>query len=295
MKPWIFYAAIFTLVLCVCFNTLHAQESTEEEIEKQKKLDRLRLEQDLRDAERRPAINFGEDIVRVRDILQAQDQDATVAISHKKVDKALKGFLETEFMTKYKDLKLEAESLVGAFKVHSRDLHPSDVLRVQKAYARIADKFNMFLVELKDEFMDKKTLKYIQEQPEMYSNAKLYKLNELKDEYSQDFQLVVAEVTGSELYSAVPVVVIIELIRLAVDLSNYIVKLNFESRRVKEEELREFFLIPYSFRNWDDILEGQGDIYRVQGNQNGQQEEPNPFEEETNSAKPKPKKKNNDQ
>ncbi|MBK7870677.1 MAG: hypothetical protein IPJ74_08335 [Saprospiraceae bacterium] len=278
MKPGIFYITILTLAFCICFNSLHAQGFSEEEFVQK--------------------LTFEEKLTHIRGIMVEGDERASTARSQKKIDKALQGFLETEFMQKYKEIKLEAETLVAAFKAHSQKLAPDDVREVKKAYAKIADKFNMFLVEIKYDFMDRKKLKTIHDQPDMYSNSLQYKLSELKDEYSQDFQVVVAEATGSELYSAVPLVAIFGLIKLAVDFTNYLATANFEARRIKEEHLRDYFLMPYSFRSWEEIEISEGDIYNhAMENQDYPQEngEVNPFEEETNSAKPKPKKKNNDQ
>ncbi|MEL7124050.1 MAG: hypothetical protein AAFO07_31720, partial [Bacteroidota bacterium] len=208
---------------------------------------------------------------------------------------ALTGFLETEFMEKYKKMKLEAETLVATFKAHSSSLTPAEVSRVRKAYAQVAEDFNLLLFEIKNDFMDKKKLKTIRNHPDMYSNSLQYRLSELKDDYSRNFEVVVAETTGSDMYSAAPLAAIFGMIKLAVDFTNYLANANFEARRVKEEHLQMYFIEPYSFSNWDDIMVSEGDIYNhAMENQDefpqANNEDINPFEEEVNSAKPKKKK-----
>ena len=278
MKTWIFFTTLFALFSMAYLNTLQAQYDDY--------IDNLSFDDKLR---------------YVREILVEGDERATTARSHKKTDEALEGFLNTEFMKKFKEIKLEAESLAATFKAHAPMLSPDDVRRVRIAYGHIADKFNMQLLDIKKDMMDRKTQKLIRTHPEMYSNSLQYKLSELKDDYSQDFEKVVAEVTGSDSYSAIPLVAIFGLIKLAVDFTNYIAMANFESRRVKEEILEFRLIEPYSFRNWDDILVSEGDIYNQAMDDNYDNpvaddlfDPSNPFEDdkETNSSKPKRKKKN---
>ncbi|MEM6378401.1 MAG: hypothetical protein AAF705_09315 [Bacteroidota bacterium] len=273
---------IFTLCYFVFFslswNSLSAQDFFEEEGFVQK-------------------MSFEEKLFHIRGIMVEGDQQASMARTHKKIDKALRGFLETEFMDKYKEMKLEAETLAATFKAHSQSLSPAQVSEVSKAYTKVADKFNLLLVEIKTDFMDRKKLKTIRDHPDMYSNSLQYKLRELKDDYSRDFELVVAEMTGSDSYSAIPLAAIFGMIKLAVDFTNYLSTMSYEARRVKEEHLNEFFLEPYSFMPWDDIMVSEGDIYN-HAKENGEytpdeEGEMDPFEDdEINSAKPKKKKKN---
>lgn len=275
MKARNFYTSIITLLFCACFNMLSAQEFFEEEfVEK---------------------MSFEEKLMHIRGIMVEGDERATIARSQKKIDKALTGFLETEFMEKYKKMKLEAETLVATFKAHSSSLTPAEVSRVRKAYAQVAEDFNLLLFEIKNDFMDKKKLKTIRNHPDMYSNSLQYRLSELKDDYSRNFEVVVAETTGSDMYSAAPLAAIFGMIKLAVDFTNYLANANFEARRVKEEHLQMYFIEPYSFSNWDDIMVSEGDIYNhAMENQDefpqANNEDINPFEEEVNSAKPKKKK-----
>lgn len=249
-------------------------------------------------------MSFDEKLRNIRSIVIEGDERATTARSHEKIDKALQGFLETEFMVRFKDIKLEAEILAATFKAHSPKLAPEDVARVKRGYSQVADEFNLLLLDIKKDFMDGKTMKLIKSHPDMYSNSLQYKLRELKDDYSQHFERTVAEVIGSDTYSAIPLAAIFGLIKLAVDVTNYIAMANFESRRVKEEHLNTFFIEPYSFRAWEDIEISEGDIYN-QAMQTMDEEHPqvnrdtmpddltDPFirdGQDVNSAKPKKKK-----
>lgn len=278
MNTRILYPTLFALLACLSLSPLHAQ------------FDEGFVEN----------MSFDEKMRHIRGILIEGDERANLARSHKKTDQALEGFLNTEFMTKYKEIKLEAEVLAATFKAHAPKISPDEVSRVRRAYSTIADKFNMQLLEIKNDLMDKKTQKLIRSHPEMYSNSLQYKLSELKDDYSQNFEKVVAEVTGSDSYSAVPLFAIFSLIKLAVDFTNYLAAANFEARQIKEEMLYSRLIEPYSFRRWEDLIITEGDIYNQA--MNPQYEEPvaddpfdpnNPFEEENGTSSSKPKRKKN--
>lgn len=278
MKTRLTFTILFSLVFSVCFNSLSAQEFFEEGEFVQK-------------------MTFEEKLFHIRGIMVEGDERATMARTHKKIDHALRGFLETEFMEKYKEMKLEAETLAATFKAHSQSLSPAQVSEVSKAYSKVADKFNLLLVEIKTDFMDKKKLKTIRDHPDMYSNSLQYKLRQLKDDYSRDFELVVAEMTGTDSYSAIPLAAIFGMIKLAVDFTNYLSTMSYEARRVKEEHLNEYFIQPYKFTPWDEIMVSDGDIYNhAMENEEyspGGEEKMNPFEDpQPDSAKPKKKKKN---
>ena len=206
-------------------------------------------------------MSFEEQLIHVRGIMVERDAQAAAAESHKKIDKALHGFLQTEFMQKYRELKVEAESLVAAFKTQAGQIPPQDVARVKKAYDRISYQFNNQLVEIKRDFLDRKKLKLIKNNKEMYSNSLQYKLRELKDEFSQEFEVVVADVTGSDMYAAVPLGAILGLIKLAADFTDFLIRSGYEARRIKEEHLTQFLIEPYRFKGWEEIMMLEGEMY----------------------------------
>ncbi len=197
----------------------------------------------------------------VRGVMVSNDERAAVGMAHMKVDKALYAFLQTDFMKEYKTLKLEAESLAATFKAQAAQMPPTDVAKVKRGYSKITEDFNRFIIEIKRDFLDRKKLKLIRTNKEMYANSLQYKLRDLKDGYSQDFERVVAEVTGSDMYAAVPIAAIFGLIQLAREFTEFIVRSNYEARRVKEEHLNQYLVEPYRFRNWFEIEMLEGDIY----------------------------------
>lgn len=210
-------------------------------------------------------MDFNETMLNIRGILVESNEQQTAAMgrSQKKLDEGLKNFMKTPFMMKYRELKLDAESLAGTFKALAQNFDPKEVGRVRKAYNVIANKFNAQLLEIKEDFMDRKKLKVIRQNPEMYSNSLQFKLRELKDEYSQTFEKVVAEVSGNDSYSAVPLAAIFSLIKLSIDFTNYLASTNYASRQLKDEHLQRYLLEPYRFLTWDEIPTGEGDSFNT--------------------------------
>lgn len=248
-------------------------------------------------------INFENNLNYVRGVMTERNsqQQAIVAKQFNQLDKTLHGFLQTEFMLKFRELKIEAESLASTFKAQANQIPPEDVAKVKLAYIKIADQFNLQLTEIRRDFLDKKKMKMIRFNKEVYANSLQYRLRELKDIYSHDFERVVAEITGSDEYSAIPLAAILSLIKLAQDFTEYLINANYEARRVKEEHLNQYLVEPYRFRDWVEIEMIEGDIYNNFNDQNNMNsdylqddliEEETPFEEEEPvSLKPKTKKK----
>ncbi|MEZ5039854.1 MAG: hypothetical protein R2828_08180 [Saprospiraceae bacterium] len=256
---------LFLLVLSVSFSVSHAQKMT-----------------------------FEETLFNVKEVMSTSDESAASNRAQVKLDAALTGFLDTDFMKKFKSVKLEAESLVATFKAHEQSFAPADVTRVRKSYTAIADKFNLQLRAIKLAFLDQKQLKMIQKYPQMYSSALENDLRELQEEYSQTFEREVADVTGSDVYAAGPLLAIFGIIKLAVEFTDYLTRVRYDAKRLKEEHLDMYFIEPFHFRRWEEIETGSGDIYKTKKN-----EEEENLEEETHGqglnpfGDPKPKKKNN--
>lgn len=196
---------------------------------------------------------FDETLQHMRELVLFEDERAEAARSYTKIDEALQVFLETDFMKKYKEIRLDSESLIYTFKAHSVDFTPEEVAKVKKEYTKIADQFNLLLNDIKKDLMDPKKIKYIKNYPDMYSASLELRLRELRDDYAQNFEKSVAEITGNDSYSAIPLAAIISMVKLTVDFTNYLVRAHFESRKIKEEHLNAFLIEPYSFKVWDSI------------------------------------------
>lgn len=183
---------------------------------------------------------------------------AAVAQPNKKVGPALTNFLNTEFMLKYRDLRITAES--AALSVQSNQsagLAQSDVFRLRSAYDQTATRANQLLENIKQDFLIPKKLKTIAEFPEMYSDGLRYKLQELADYYSANFQQALADAAvkadGEEVDGSAVLLLVVELIGLTKGLASYFSAMKRESKLYTESYLQEHLVQPYRWRYWDEL------------------------------------------
>lgn len=179
--------------------------------------------------------------------------EALNSLAYKNVDKALYGFLQTDFMRRFRDLKFNAENEVGRFKSMSNQLEPEQVARVKSAYTKIAHQFNQELEAIKRDFLDRKKMKLIKNNKEMYTNSLRYRFQELQDDYSQNFLRILVETTGDDRYASATIAAIFGLIRLTRDITNFLLEAKHNARMIKEEHLNRFLIEPHSFKPWYEV------------------------------------------
>lgn len=174
---------------------------------------------------------------------------------NKKVGPALSKFLNTEFMVKYRDLRISAESAALNVQSNQGGLQPSEVYRLRSAYDQTASRANQLLENIKQDFLNAKKLKSIAEFPEMYSDGLRYKLQELADFYSANFQQALADasVSKEDVDGSAILLLVVELIGLTKGLTNYFAEIKREARQYTEAHLQENLVQPYRWRYWDEL------------------------------------------
>ena len=172
---------------------------------------------------------------------------------NKKVMPALAKFLNTEFMLKFRDLRIEAESAALGVQARKDELKSADLMRLRSAYDQTASRANNLLENIKQDFLNPKKLKSIAEFPEMYSDGLRYKLQELSDFYAANFQQVLADAQVKNVDGSAILLLVVELISLSKGLTDYFAAIKRESRQYTETYLQENFIQPYRWRYWDEI------------------------------------------
>ena len=173
--------------------------------------------------------------------------------AQEKVDEALRGFLQTPFMTRFQDMRSEAEATVRSFKQEQNRYRPQDVARVQVAYDQTARRFNMVLENIKSDFLNSEKMKFIAKFPETYSQGMELELYRLSDFYAQNFQQALSDVTGSSVDGSPLVLILAELIGLTKGLVGHLNELKRQSRLYTEASLNRFLVQPYRFPSWQEI------------------------------------------
>lgn len=178
-----------------------------------------------------------------------------IAQPNKKVGPALTQFLNTEFMVKFRDLRIAAESATLSVQSNQGNLKPADVFRLRSAYDQTATRANQLLENIKQDFLNAKKLKSIAEFPEMYSDGLRYKLQELSDFYAANFQQVLADasVSQDDVDGGAVLLLVVELISLTKGLTTYFNEIKREARQYTESYLQEHLVLPYRWRYWDEM------------------------------------------
>ncbi len=173
---------------------------------------------------------------------------------NKKVAPALSKFLNTEFMVKFHDLHIEAESQAIGAQARQEALSASDVYRLRAAYDQSAHRANQLLQSIKLDFLNQKKIKTITEFPDMYADGLRFKLQELADFYAANFQQALADASiGSEKDGAAMLLLVTELIGLTKGLADYFGDIRRESKQYTAAYLDENLVRPYRWRYWDEL------------------------------------------
>lgn len=187
---------------------------------------------------------------------------------NKKVAPALSKFINTDFMVKFHDLRIEAESAVIGIQANPGNIQGSDMYRLRAAYDQTAQRANKILETIKQDFLNKKKLKSITDFPEMYSDGLRFKLQELADFYAMHFQQPLADASQNTVDGSAIFLLVTELIGLTKGLVDHFAQIERESRMYTETYLAENLVTPYRWRYWDELSGGVSPYEKFQMNGN---------------------------
>ena len=172
---------------------------------------------------------------------------------NKKVSPALAAFTNTDFMLKFHDLRIEAESAALGVVQNQDKFDRGDFKRLRTSYDQTAQRANKMLEAIKVDFLDKKKLKMIAEYPEMYTEGLRFKLNDLADFYANNFQQTLADAQVIEEDGAAILLLITELIGLTKGLMDYVAEIKKEARRYNDAYLNQHLVGPYRWKTWGEL------------------------------------------
>lgn len=177
---------------------------------------------------------------------------------NKKLAPALGKFLNTEFMIKFHDLKLEAESAAMNVIAREQKMKPDDVAKVRTAFNQTAQRANKILEGIKQDFLDPKKLKSIEGMPDLYSDGLKLRLIELQEFYSMHFQQTLADATADQVDGSPLLLIVTELINLTRGLTVYFAQMQREARMYTEDYLNQHLVKPHRWRYWNEVQSGEG-------------------------------------
>lgn len=190
----------------------------------------------------------------------------TLSAQPSKVDGALHSFLNSEFMVKMNDMKIEAEAAVRTFKQQSANLDPEAVKRVRVGYDQTAARFNQVLTNIKADFMNPKKLKFVSKYPDDYLKGLELELYQLSDFYAVNFQQPLQDAQPENVDGGAVFLLVSELIGLTKGLFTYFGQIKQNSRQYNEAYLQQHFFKPYRMKLWDEVNQGGFDNYNNYNN-----------------------------
>lgn len=171
------------------------------------------------------------------------------------ISPGLTNFKQSEFMVKFADLRIEAENMVTTIDGRSDEFDQETISKLRTYYDQTADRANNIMDGIKNDFLDKKKLKMIVEFPDMYSEGLRYKLTELSDFYSNNFQQTLADAQVIEEDGSA-LLLIIEIVGLTKNLVDYYRGIKKEARQYNEAYLNTNLVQPYRWKSWTTITTG---------------------------------------
>lgn len=172
---------------------------------------------------------------------------------NKKVSPALAAFTNTDFMMKFHDLRIEAESAALGVIQNQDKFAQRDYKKLRTSYDQTTQRANNMLNGIKVDFLDKKKLKMIANYPEMYTEGLRFKLNDLSEFYANNFQQTLADAQVMEEDGSAILLLITELIGLTKGLVDYVAEIKKEARRYNDAYLNQHLVGPYRWKTWGEL------------------------------------------
>ncbi len=183
-----------------------------------------------------------------------------------KVDKALDGFLKTEFMQQFLDLRAEAEAAARGFQKVADQYQPMQAQKIESGYEQTANHANGILRGIVADFSDSKKMKYIADYPDHYAKGLKADLQELSTAYANRFRQPLAELTKEETDGMPWLLAVTQLISLTSQLVDHIGKVRLEKRRFTQEYLDAHLYQPFRFHTWEESANSsslESDPYQI--------------------------------
>ena len=179
----------------------------------------------------------------------------------RKVDAALDGFKNTPFMVQYLDLRTQMESAARSFKakVNNGGEHPIDPQEVQlvmAGYEKSVARANAILRGIVTDFLDPKKMKFIAKLPDSYAKGLELDLRNLNDFQTQNFLQPLADATADEVDGVPVLLLVIQLVSLTSELTNYLVDMRMRERQFTADYLEQNLYEACRFHAWDELDNG---------------------------------------
>lgn len=177
------------------------------------------------------------------------------AQTNRGMDAKMRDFINTPFMEQYQKIQLKMVRQIRLFMLEQGKYSATDVYKVKEAYTLTSKAFNEVLLEIKKDFLDKKTRKVIKDAPDLYQAKLEMELIQLKDIYANTFLQTLSDVKGEQVDGGVGfLLVITEWTKFTFYVVDFFTQLRWKNTMFNDAFLRDRLIRPYSFPSWNALL-----------------------------------------
>ena len=166
---------------------------------------------------------------------------------------AINQFVNTQFFREYSELRERSEKSVRDFKMLQARYSEEDIQNVKDAYNASAENFNLVLLNIKTDLLQKEKRKYLISFPDSYSKQIETDLNRAKDFYANAYQKEVSRVTKGEIQGVALLILLPQIIKYAEAGISIFQRMQEEVKKFNEDMLNKYLIENNRFKMWDEI------------------------------------------
>lgn len=157
---------------------------------------------------------------------------------------------QTEFVKRYKENKSHIEAYMAEFKANQDEYDARDVSEIKKGYDQTVIQFNQILTEMQNGFIEPRTRKYLENNPDTYTRFMQAKLDDAVDYYEKNCQNKIELLSNSAAFGLMEIQLIIGL---GTEMWKMIDRHKQNVKKISGEYFERNFIHPLQLKNWDNL------------------------------------------
>lgn len=158
---------------------------------------------------------------------------------------------QTEFIKEYKANKMVIERQLEDFVRQSATLHPEDVEAVRKSYVGSLAMYDKILDELKNDFTDTETQKYLAKNPDRYTQSLAWQLTNANEYYSDNVQQKIDRLINRSDGAMIGLMEVGLLISLTKEILGIIQAQKGKMKELRAAYFENNFLVHLRLKRWE--------------------------------------------
>lgn len=166
-------------------------------------------------------------------------------------NKALRIFLESDFIIEFDQFADKAEHSVRTFKFQEAEYKAEEIAEVKKAYDASARKFNQTLLNIKRDLLDKDRRNILLKVPDAYAKQVELDLYKAKDFYANTYLVELGRFSEVDSFGFLrQIEQLINFVNHAIGLFH---KIRGEFNQYNEQVIDQYLIDDHRFKYWEEI------------------------------------------